>query len=92
MASIVEYTDRKAAVNHYPARIVSPSRSSACCFTDMAEVGEEHTEGRWVYRYRRCASCGYTVRLVVRELPDTALLEELRTIMATALTRNVPDF
>jgi len=92
MPSIVEYTDRKAAANHYPARIVSPSQSSDCCFSRMAELGEEHTEGRWVYRYRRCAACGYTVRVIVRTLPDTDLIAQLQKIMATALTRNVPAF
>lgn len=92
MPSIVQYTDRKAAENHYPARIVSPSRPSACCFVEMEELGEEHREDRWVYRYRRCARCGYTVRLVVRQLPDMELIDKLRKVMATALTRNVPDF
>jgi hypothetical protein len=45
-----------------------------------------------VYRYRRCVSCGYTVRLAVRALPDAQLIEQLQKVMATAFTRNVPDF
>ncbi len=92
MSTIVEYTDHKAAKNQYPKRIISPAHSSACCFSNMEDLGEEQQEGRWIYRYRRCKSCGYTVRLIVRELPDTDLIEQLRKVMATALTRNVPDF
>jgi hypothetical protein len=92
MPTIVQYTDREGAVNRYPSKIVSPSRASACCFTDMEDLGEDQTEGRWIYRYRRCRTCGYAVRLVVRELPDSALIERLRKELATALTRNVPDY
>ena len=39
MATIVEYTDRKVPRNRYPRRIVSPSHSSPCCFSDMEELG-----------------------------------------------------
>lgn len=92
MGTIVEYTDRKAAENHYPERIVSPSRSGPCCFSNMAELGEEQRESHWVYRYRRCTTCGYTVRVIVREVPDTALIEDLRKVLATAFVRNVPDY
>ncbi len=91
MGTIVEYTDRKAAENRYPHRIISPSRSGPCCFSNMTEFGEEEREGRWIYRYRRCKHCGYTVRLIVRELPDTELIEDLRRVLATAFVRNVPD-
>jgi hypothetical protein len=92
MPTIVEYTDEKMAANRYPEHIVSPLRSSPCCFSTMEELGEEEQEGRWIYRYRRCATCGYTVRLIVRQLPDTALIDELRKVLATSFVRNVPDF
>ncbi|HTU00980.1 MAG TPA: hypothetical protein VMG58_04155 [Candidatus Sulfotelmatobacter sp.] len=92
MPTIVEYTDRKRAANRYPRRIVSPPHSSPCCFTTMEEVGQEEQEGRWVYRYRRCTTCGYTVRLIVRQLPDEELIAVLRKVLATSFVRNPPDF
>jgi hypothetical protein len=39
MPTIVGYTDRRPAENRYPHRIVSPPRSSACCFSAMEDVG-----------------------------------------------------
>jgi hypothetical protein len=91
MATIVEYTDRKPAANQYPRRIVSPCRPSACCFTDMEELGGVQPEGRWLFRYRRCRACGFAVRLIVREIPDPVLAAEVRRILDTAFTRNVPE-
>jgi len=91
MATIVKYRDRGASKNQFPKRIISPSRQSVCCFSDMEEIGEAQQEGRWVFQYRRCRTCGFTVRLILREIPDADLLEELREILANALTRKVPD-
>jgi hypothetical protein len=90
MATIVEYTDRKTPQNGYPQRIISPPRSRPCCFSDMEEIGTSQEEGRWVYQYRRCRQCGYTVRVILREIPDETLLADLRAILATAFQRNVP--
>jgi hypothetical protein len=45
---------------------------------------------RWVFLYG-AAAVGFTVRVILRELPDTALAAELRQILATAFVRNVPD-
>ncbi len=92
MPTIVEYTDQKQPQNLYPERIISPSHSSPCCFSDMEEIGEQQRDGRWVFQYRRCRKCGFTVRVIVRELPDEAVIKELREILATSFTRNVPDF
>lgn len=92
MATIVEYTDRKPPENLYPGRIVSPPRSSACCFSSMDEVGEPQEDGRWVFRYKRCRSCGFTVRVIIREILDEALIRELRQTLAVSFVRNVPDF
>ncbi len=92
MSTIVEYTDKKQPENHYPARIISPSRSGPCCFSDMEEIGGTQREGRWEYVYRRCRTCGFAVRVIVRELPDEALLTELRQILEVSFQRNVPDF
>ena len=91
MATIVEYTDRKPAENRYPHRITSPLRSGTCCFSDMAEVGAAQPEGRWLFQYRRCRRCGFTVRVIVRELPDEGLAAELRSILKRSFVRNVPD-
>ncbi len=62
MATIVEYQDQAEPVNEYPARIVSPSRASACCAGNMERLGEGRIEGLWRYVYKRCRLCGYTVR------------------------------
>jgi len=90
MATIVEYTDRKIPRNGYPRLIVSPCHSGSCCFSDMEEVGAAAQEGRWVVQYKRCRRCGFTVRVVLRELLDTKLAAELRQILATAFCRKDP--
>ncbi len=92
MATIVEYTDTKPPQNLYPSRIISPPRSGACCFSDMEMIGEPHQEGNWMCQYKRCRTCGYAVRLVVRELPNEALIADLRKILEVSFQRNVPDF
>ncbi len=91
MPTIVTYTDQEPARNEYPRRIVSPRRSGSCCFTEMAEVGPACREGRWEYQYRRCGQCGFAVRVVLREIPDTAVVDALRRILAVSFVRNVPD-
>src|SRR5574341_258300 len=91
MATIVQYTDRKKPQNLYPDRIISPQRSMPCCFSDMEEIGTSQQDGRWLYQYKRCRTCGFTVRLILGELADEALLAELRQILETAFLRNVPD-
>jgi hypothetical protein len=92
MPTIVEYTDRKPPENRYPDRIVSPPRSSACCFSDMEDMGRATREAHWEYRYRRCRTCGFTVRVILRPIPDEALLAELRANLARSFVRNVPDY
>lgn len=87
MATIVEYTDASAPMERYPSRIVSPTRSGRCCFSDMIELGNPERDGNWEFRYRRCRTCGFTVRLVTRMLPDHGLLEKLRRDLATSLSR-----
>ncbi len=90
MATIVTYTDQRPPENRYPERIISPPRPGPCCFSDMEEVGRAQQQERWVFQYRRCQQCGFTVRVIVREIPDAALLEELRKILATSFVRNAP--
>lgn len=91
MATIVEYTDRKAPKNQYPQRIISPSKSGPCCFTDMEEIGRAKEEGRWVYQYKRCKKCGFTVRVILREIPNADLINELRKTLQNSFVRNVPE-
>jgi hypothetical protein len=92
VATIVEYNDQKQPENRFPDRIVSPTRSGPCCFSDMEELGAPQQEGHWLYQYKCCKRCGFTVRVILREIPDEALIAELREILATSFQRNVPDF
>ena len=91
MATIVEYTDRKPPVNRYPTRIVSPARSGPCCFSNMEELGPPREDARWVYQYKRCRQCGFAVRVILREIPDMALVADLRATLARSFLRNVPE-
>jgi hypothetical protein len=91
MPTIVEYTDKKQPENLYPTRIISPPHSGPCCFSDMEEIGELQQEGHWEYLYKRCRTCGFAVRVIVRELQDEALVTELRKILEVSFQRNVPD-
>jgi hypothetical protein len=92
MATIVEYNDQKQPENRFPERIVSPTHSGSCCFSDMEELGAPQPRGQWLYRYKRCRECGFTVRVILREIPDEALIADLREILAAAFQRNGPDF
>ena len=92
MSSIVKYTDRAPAENLYPRRIVSPRKSGPCCFSDMELVGEPHSEGRWVFQYRRCRRCGFTVRVILRQIPDDALMAEVRREFTALFMRKVPEY
>jgi len=58
----------------------------------MEPVGGATREAHWEYRYRRCRTCGFTVRVILRPIPDEALLEGLRANLAKAFVRNVPDY
>jgi hypothetical protein len=92
MATIVAYTDQEPPRNLYPQRIVSPVRSGPCCFTDMEAIGEPEADRRWVFQYKRCRQCGFALRVILREIPDAALAAELRTLLANAFVRNVPEY
>ena len=92
MSSIVEYTDGKPVANVYPKRIISPRLSGPCCFSDMELVGEPNWEGRWVFQYRRCRSCGFTERVILRQIPDDALMAKVRKEFAALFLRSAPEF
>ncbi len=87
MPTIVEYTDRKPPRNGYPQVIVSPSSPAACCLPSMEEIGAEEEEGRWVFRYKRCRVCGFSVRVILRYTPDPVFMKELREVVAKAFRR-----
>lgn len=91
MATIVEYTDAKFPQNLYPKRIISPSHSSPCCFSEMEEIGPVQRDGHWEYRYKRCRKCGFSLRVILRALPDERLLRDLRWTLENSFKRNVPD-
>jgi hypothetical protein len=68
-ATIVEYDGRRATLNDYPDRIISPPFPSECCAAAMKQVGDVEEDGRWLFIYKRCQSCGYTVRHVLMLSP-----------------------
>jgi hypothetical protein len=88
MATIVEYTDRKPPQNRYPKKIISPSRSGPCCFSEMEEIGRLQETEQWEFRYKRCRKCGFTIRVILHERPDVALVARLRETLAHAFERN----
>ncbi len=61
-ASIVEYDERRGTLNAYPDRIISPTHPSECCSFGMEQVGDVEEDGSWLFIYKRCQTCGYTVR------------------------------
>ncbi len=61
-ASIVEYDEGRGTLNAYPDRIISPTHPSECCFSGMEHVGNVEEDGSWLFIYKRCRTCGYTVR------------------------------
>jgi len=44
----------------------------------MQAVGPAEQDGRWIFEYRRCRTCGFTVRAFLRYVPDEGRLAELR--------------
>jgi hypothetical protein len=42
-------------------------------------------------KYRRCRQCGFAVRVILRQIPDVALMASLRETLARAFARNVPE-
>ena len=61
-ATIVEYDERGGMLDAYPDRIISPPHPSECCFSSMEQLGDVEEDGSWLFVYKRCRTCGYTVR------------------------------
>ena len=87
---IVTYSDTAAPTNQFPHRIVSPTHASPCCFSAMEDLGRVRRDQRYEYVYRRCRTCGFTVRVIVHSLPDRAYVERLRKVFATMVARKLP--
>ena len=90
MPSMVTYTDQRPPENRYPHRIISPPRAGVCCVSAMEWLDAPQREVRGVYQDRRCRRCGFTVRVLLREIPNTALATTLRESLAHAFVRTVP--
>jgi hypothetical protein len=87
MPTIVSYTDAEPPLNAFPHCIISPTHSAPCCFSGMDDLGMVGREERYEYAYRRCGTCGFTVRQIVRPLPDKEDQEriaKLQEVLATA--------
>lgn len=69
--TIVEYSVAEPAFNGYPKRIVSPPRASSCCLEEMLPVGRIHWDDLMPFIYKRCASCGHTVRHFLEDTSTT---------------------
>ncbi|MFQ5846269.1 MAG: hypothetical protein ACE5IQ_01205 [Candidatus Methylomirabilales bacterium] len=76
MATIVEYSAQRKAVNAYPAKIISPPSPSRCCSSSTRRVGGVQDGHGWPFVYQRCTVCGFTVR---RFAPHEELLETRQT-------------
>jgi hypothetical protein len=57
----------------------------------MVNVGDPQETNGWLFQYRRCPRCGFTVRRILREVPDEALLAELRHLLAHAFVHETGD-
>jgi hypothetical protein len=91
MPTIVKYTDQKPPTNRYPHQIISPRRAGVCCFSEMEWLDAPQMDARWVFQYRRCRQCGFAVRVILREIPDTALVASLRETLARSFVRSTPE-
>jgi hypothetical protein len=56
----------------------------------MEPIGTPFLEGRSEIQYKRCRRCGFTVRLILRQLPDAHLVAALRKELTSAFVRNSP--
>ena len=66
MSTIVVYSETEKPQNRYPRLIVSPPHPGPCCLEHMKPVGKEHGEEQGDYVYKRCGTCGFTVKYYVR--------------------------
>ena len=88
MDNIIEYRDDRAPENDYPRRIISPTAPSACCMDHMEQIGHGGFDANWRFFYKRCRTCGFTVRCFYA--PSLiAIFEEAREIRVTLAEMNL---
>jgi hypothetical protein len=88
METIIQYRNDQAPANDYPWRIVSPTSPSACCLDRMERVGRPAIDASWRFFYKRCKTCGYTVRCFYA--PSlTAILEGGKQLRLTLAEMNL---
>ncbi|HSB70047.1 MAG TPA: hypothetical protein VLT62_11995 [Candidatus Methylomirabilis sp.] len=91
MPTIVEYTQRKRPRNSYPEWMVSPTSAGPCCQGGMEPVGVPEPDGQWIFEYRRCRVCGFTVRAYLRYVLDDAELADLRKSLQACRLSDYPE-
>jgi hypothetical protein len=53
----------------------------------MKVFQQEFHEGMAIYQYKRCELCGYTVRHVLRIVPDAWMIADLKKAISRTLRR-----
>ncbi len=53
----------------------------------MGDLGAVHRPEGGEYTYRRCRTCGFTVRVILRYLPDQTEIANLQKLFASVLSR-----
>ena len=89
MPSLVPYTDQQPPTSRYLYQITAPPRAGVCCVSAMAWL-DARRDVRGVYQDRRCRRCGFTVRVLHHETPDTTRVATLRESLARAFLRSIP--
>ena len=84
----VEFGPRTAGEPLTLLSVVSPTREAPCCSSHTVVIGTIVANRRFSYQYSRCTVCGFTVRQVVKALPDPELVAQLREQLKTSFTRN----
>jgi uncharacterized Fe-S cluster-containing MiaB family protein len=57
----------------------------------MEEIGDAQRAERWEFVYKRCRMCGFTVQMILRRVPDEALIASLRKELELSFRRNPPE-
>lgn len=87
MPTIVEYSDVKRPVAHWPRRIVSPTHASPCCLTMMEVVGHPHFDGVSHFQYKVCRRCGFAVKSLQSMAVPEALFANLQLFFGRYVVR-----
>jgi len=73
-AEMVTYTDEHPPTTRYRHQLIAPPRAGVCCVSAMEWLDAPQRDVRGVYQDRCCRRCGFTVRVILRELRDAALI------------------